>query len=123
MVIVTGFTAALDRRNSHAFRGATVHSCGLPEGLGTPEFWAGVGRSVLTDYYHGLLVETRRIVRAYKELRFLTAGNSRASLPNHALVSRGQEPAFLIPVEVILYPLAACRAQPYAKCLIRSQPG
>ncbi len=55
MVIVTGFTAEPDRRNSHAFRGATTRSHGPPEGLSTPAFGAVIVISASTDYYHGLL--------------------------------------------------------------------
>ncbi len=63
MVIVTGFTAEPDRRNSRAFRGATTRSRGPPEGLSTPTFGAVIVISALTDYYHGLLEvgETRTL--------------------------------------------------------------
>src|ERR1700688_2748460 len=45
-----------DLRKNDAFRGSTTPSCGLPGGLGTPDFRSGTGISVSTDYYHGLLV-------------------------------------------------------------------
>lgn len=63
----------------------------------------------------------KRRLRVPKSYGILTAG--RASVPHYALVNRGQELALLVPAEVILYPLAACGAQPYAKCRISCQPG
>ncbi len=55
MVIVTGLTVGPDLRKDDAFRDATTRSFGLPGGLSTPDFRAGAGISVSTDYYHGLL--------------------------------------------------------------------
>ncbi len=74
MVIVTGFTAEPDRRNSCAFRGATTRSRGPPEGLSTPAFGAVIVISASTDYYHGLLVTNEELaIRSSIGLYIFTA--------------------------------------------------
>jgi hypothetical protein len=52
-----------------------MHSCGLPGGLGTPAFWAGIRISVSTDYYHGLL--TSRLVSVPEQISVHPLGTYR----------------------------------------------
>ena len=66
MVLVTRPTAKLGPRKWLAFTGATTHSCGPPEGPGTPDFRVAIGIFVSTDYYHGLLWK-----QCFEHTRFL----------------------------------------------------